>query len=87
MCSLKMSKFFCPASKQVPTSSSTSVRPFIVTQKEVNFKVKTLLEELESDTKATSEDPELMQHAAGKQHLAKNHGRWIAVFLDSKRFK
>ena len=35
-----------------------------MTQKDVNFKVKTLLEDLEKDVKANAEDPELMQHAS-----------------------
>ena len=46
-----------------PIGHST-LRPFIVTQKDVNFKVKTLLEDLEKDVKANAEDPELMQHAS-----------------------
>ena len=35
-----------------------------MTQKDVSFKVRSLLEELEKDIKANTEDPELMQHVA-----------------------
>ena len=37
-------------------------RPFLINQKDVSFKVRTLLERLENDADATRSDPELMQH-------------------------
>ena len=49
-----------------------------MTQKDVNFKVKTLLEELESDIKANSEDPELMQHAAWQHGKMTQHGKEVS---------
>ena len=38
--------------------------PFLVNQKEVCFKVRSLLEDLEANEKARAEDPELLQHVA-----------------------
>lgn len=59
---LRVREFSVVAEMLLFSGQYLDIVPFIVTQKDVNFKVKTLLEELESDIKANSEDPELMQH-------------------------
>ena len=48
-----------------------------MTQKDVNFKVKTLLEELEGDIRANSEDPELMQHAGSIEGKMMQNGKEV----------
>eukprot|EP00434_Breviolum_minutum_P015203 symbB.v1.2.013405.t1/scaffold950.1/size149601/8 len=68
---LRVREFSVVAEMLLFSGQYLDIVPFIVTQKDVNFKVKTLLEDLEKDVKANAEDPELMQHVLTEIRLWK----------------
>ncbi|CAK9073744.1 unnamed protein product [Durusdinium trenchii] len=68
---LRVREFSVVAEMLLFSGQYLDIVPFLVNQKDVDFKVKTLLEDLEKDQKANSEDPELMQHVLTEIRLWK----------------
>ncbi|CAE7305258.1 DGAT2, partial [Symbiodinium necroappetens] len=68
---LRVREFSVVADMLLFSSQYLDIVPFLINQKDVSFKVRTLLERLENDADATRSDPELMQHVLAEIRLWK----------------
>ncbi|CAE8636683.1 unnamed protein product [Polarella glacialis] len=66
---LRVREFAVVAEMLLFSRQYLDIVPFLVNQRDVSFKVRSLLERLDADAEAKEDDPELMDHVVSEIHL------------------